>query len=445
MKKLSLLTTLLIIGGLSTVQAQEDLIKYSIPLTSAGNTNGANTGVIVGENAPYQIASDNVIITHQRTTARHLSKTVSFNLGSYKGTQIISDAVVNNGGTSTNCLGLNGVSFIGATNEADITISATERATPVGILDNGFTVDNATLNIQLSGKSYFTHSTTTWNVKNNGILRYEGSNTNSTHKISLNLEAGSVAELKFDGSAESHFENSTIAGQLVFKRKGVLKFYKDNLITGQTTENATLFGGRWDLQGNGVTVTIENSEENSVLFSYAEEAMKKLIMRNSTLTLNSSNAIGLKDSKNNIYGQENISLEIGQYEGTPSTAELILGADNSLDNIYIDSNKQSKLYITLNNNHLYLNGLSTGLIGTIYISDFQEELICIQNIDEKFLDANYEISCIKSGSADDNTALYWDSATGYITAFNPTVPEPATFAVIFGALALGFVAYRKRK
>ena len=47
MKKISLLT-MLIMGSLTFTQADEDLIKYSIPLTSAGNTNGNNTGVIVG-------------------------------------------------------------------------------------------------------------------------------------------------------------------------------------------------------------------------------------------------------------------------------------------------------------------------------------------------------------------------------------------------------------
>ena len=440
MKKLSLLTTLIVASASLAFAQEEDMISSANPLTSAGNTNGANTGVL-NAGGQYIVCSDGVIITHNRTAARHLDK-MTLNVGAYKGTQLVSDAVVSG---SANYFGLNGVKFIGSTNEADITIKATERATSVGLMVNGFTVDNVTLDIQLSGKSHYTHGSTKWIVKNNGILKFEGANTKTTNKVSLDIESGSVAELKFDGSGISHLTDSTIAGQLVFKRAGSLNVYGTNYITGQTASKATLFGGRWDLVGNGVSMTIDNSEENSVLFHYGNDADKKLIMRNSTLTLNSSNAIGMRKDDGTIMGQENISLEIGQYEGTASTAELVLGADNSLGNIYIDSNKQSALYITLNNNHLYLDSLSSGLIGTIYINDFEEELICVQNIDEKFLDANYEISCIKSGSADSNTALYWDSATGYITANIPAVPEPATFAVIFGALALSFVAYRKRK
>ncbi len=440
MKKISLLTTL-IVASVSIAFA-EDMISSAAPLTSAGNTDGTNTGVL-NASGQYTVGSDGVIITHNRTSARHLDY-MTLNVGAYKGTQLVSDSVISGAGGTT-CFGLNGVKFIGSTNEADITIKATEAATSVGLMANGFTVDNVTLDIQLSGKSHYTHGSTKWIVKNNGILKFEGANTTTSNKVSLDIESGSVAELKFDGSGVSHIASSTIAGQLVFKRAGSLNVYGTNYITGQTASKATLFGGRWDLVGNGVSMTIEDSEENSVLFRYGQEADKKLIMRNSTLILNSSNAIGMRKDDGTIMGQENISLEIGQYEGTPSTAELILGADNSLDNIYIDSNKQSVLYITLNNNHLYLDALSSGLIGTIYISDFEEELICFQNINEKFLDANYEISCIKSGNADSNTALYWDSATGYITANIPAVPEPATFAVIFGALALGFVAYRRNK
>ncbi|MBE6414015.1 MAG: hypothetical protein E7035_05655 [Verrucomicrobiaceae bacterium] len=438
MKKISLLTTLIVASA--SIAFAEDMISSAAPLTSAGNTDGTNTGVLEA-GGQYTVGSDGVIITHNRTSARHIDK-MTLNVGAYKGTQLVSDAVVSGSG---NYFGLNGVKFIGSTNEADITIQATERATSVGLMVNGFTVDNVTLDIQLSGKSHYTHGSTKWIVKNNGILKFEGANTATTNKVSLDIESGSVAELKFDGSGVNHLASSTIAGQLVFKRAGSLNVYGTNYITGQTASKATLFGGRWDLVGNGVSMTIEDSEENSVLFRYGNEADKKLIMRNSTLTLNSSNAIGIRKDDGTIMGQENISLEIGQYEGTPSTAELILGADNSLGNIHIDSNANSKLYITLNGNRLDLNGLSTALIGTIYISDFEEELICFQNIDEKFLDPNYEISCIKSGNADSNTALYWDSATGYITANIPAVPEPATFAVIFGALALSFVAYRKRK
>ena len=35
---------------------------------------------------------------------------------------------------------------------------------------------------------------------------------------------------------------------------------------------------------------------------------------------------------------------------------------------------------------------------------------------------------------------YVDSITGLIT-----IPEPSTYAVIFGAIVLGFVVYRRRK
>lgn len=46
-----------------------------------------------------------------------------------------------------------------------------------------------------------------------------------------------------------------------------------------------------------------------------------------------------------------------------------------------------------------------------------------------------------------NTAYYGNLDTSYFTLSQTVtaVPEPSTYAVIFGALALGFVAYRRRK
>lgn len=46
-----------------------------------------------------------------------------------------------------------------------------------------------------------------------------------------------------------------------------------------------------------------------------------------------------------------------------------------------------------------------------------------------------------------NTAYYGNLDTSYFTLSQTVtaVPEPSTYAVIFGAIALGFVAYRRRK
>ena len=42
----------------------------------------------------------------------------------------------------------------------------------------------------------------------------------------------------------------------------------------------------------------------------------------------------------------------------------------------------------------------------------------------------------------DKSQWSFDAETGELKS---TVPEPSTYAIIFGAIALGFVAYRRRK
>ena len=44
-----------------------------------------------------------------------------------------------------------------------------------------------------------------------------------------------------------------------------------------------------------------------------------------------------------------------------------------------------------------------------------------------------------------NTAYYGNLDTSYFTLSQTVVPEPSTYAAILGSLALGFVAYRRRK
>lgn len=62
-------------------------------------------------------------------------------------------------------------------------------------------------------------------------------------------------------------------------------------------------------------------------------------------------------------------------------------------------------------------------------------------------DEDYQNIVAYTGSDESGTALgnfYWDSETKYLMS-RDAVPEPATYAAVFGLVALGFVAYRKRR
>ena len=64
--------------------------------------------------------------------------------------------------------------------------------------------------------------------------------------------------------------------------------------------------------------------------------------------------------------------------------------------------------------------------------------------------ANYEtfqddlITVIKANEAD-YYSIYADGKTLYIDYTSAVIPEPSTYAVLFGAIALAFVGYRRRK
>lgn len=429
----NIITSSLFLAAASALFA-EDLIPYQNPITSDV------TGVLYSDK-PYVIGANGVTITHNRTAARHLSSNFSLDVKSYSGTNLVSDSIISGGGTTTNCFGFNGMTFTGDGREYEITVSATEDATNVGILEYGFKVDNVTVNMNLSGKSYFTHSNETVTVKNNGVLNYNGARPTASRTMSLTVEQGSEFNATFDGSASSGWRNTSIAGRFTATNAQLMQFYGENSISNQTAANPTLLGGRISLDGAGASLTISNSEANSILI---QSSPSNLIMRQTTLTLNSSNALGVKLG-DTLYNQDSISLEIGLNSGAPSASNLILGADNAFNQVMINSSASSSLNITLNGNKLNFKSLNTGLIGTIYITDFAENLLNISNVDSKFFDENFLLSCVKAGTADSATDLYWNSGTGFVSAMPIPVPEPAEWAALLGILALGFAAYRRRK
>ncbi len=62
-------------------------------------------------------------------------------------------------------------------------------------------------------------------------------------------------------------------------------------------------------------------------------------------------------------------------------------------------------------------------------------------------DEDYQNIVAYTGSDESGTALgnfYWDSETKYLMS-RDAVPEPATYAAVFGLAALGFALYRKRR
>ena len=131
-------------------------------------------------------------------------------------------------------------------------------------------------------------------------------------------------------------------------------------------------------------------------------------------------------------------------------AKIILGADNDFGdmNIYKSgTNAAGTLFLTLGGNNVSFNKIKIeDANAMMYITDFVEGLLyvnssLVKNEDDSLLNI-FSVELDDAGNILSQSKLYQNEA-GYITAI--TVPEPAEWALIFGAIALGFIAYRRRK
>ena len=280
----------------------------------------------------------------------------------------------------------------------------------------------------------------------------------------VNVDATSELYMSFvDGnnSNETRFGSSNLNGKFRFSMTRQKNGYATIASTatmnidGQKAgaDNYSTFGNdqsKWLIEANA-KVNVTNSEAHSILLGTKNSGIITITQKGQ-LSLSSSNALAA--NQNN--GQDAITLEISTSANSYANGtKLILNADaegnkttNSFAGVWLrgGASSGSNLIITLNDNELILGDINdggTGYIGNIYITDFVEGVFKINTINEKYLDENNKVSFLRAGTDTDYTDLYWNAETKYITAI--AVPEPAEWALIFGAIALGFIAYRRRK
>ena len=99
-----------------------------------------------------------------------------------------------------------------------------------------------------------------------------------------------------------------------------------------------------------------------------------------------------------------------------------------------------------NDNYFETDTLSKdGLNFKIVFFNFANGKVMLKN--GLLKDEDYQNIVAYTGSDESGTALgnfYWDSETKYLMS-RDAVPEPATYAAVFGLAALGFALYRKRR
>ena len=404
----------------------------------------------------YVVSADNVIMTNT-AGYRHMYTTGSIDIGSHTGV-IFTNAAAPTGEDSY-CFGFDGTTFKG--NGGTLTIGDYEKdgvsytSETIGLL-GGFNVDGITLNLNLANDNmrFVTGKAHIVNVKNGATLNWNTGVITTGEFVKFSLESGSVLNATFgartvsvskgssfalaqiDGGGTSTFNSFNLVGKFTIKTADSGAPYANlngnNVISGQTVADQSYFYNKWGILGNA-SVTINDSETGSIRLG-----SNYITMRNgASLILNSKNALTYENR-----GQKALALEVAN----GCSAKFVLGADNEFRAIQTNA-ATSVATVVLNDNALNLAQIGNGLNfnGKLFFEDFKEGLVKIDAIDSSLVGEDGLLSNIFAGSASDEANaknLYWNSETGFLSL--TAVPEPATVAAIFGALALAFAVYRRK-
>lgn len=322
---------------------------------------------------------------------------------------------------------------------------ASDGSTGESLFGDGKILKSLTVggNIEMQGARLRFH---TLNVKVDGVINYIGGTLNlcygSANAQNLSFSFGGLEgtnrEIKIGGNPDSKhmLENSTIT--MTFTNSGTSKFngkfsYESANSVGVNTYNLVM---------NGTSTGVQYYEDTGTTFSF--------------------NNVTVKSGKLNFYseiGKSTISLEGGTLSPSTVTGEIaILKAEAiNWDNGKIsfdlveDNSASDKIVLdyALSKTSFSVSG------GTREI-----ELIADPSDIAAWIDASVDgkltYTLIEYGSTDfkngdivfsqiDGINIDYNFGDTALTVTLSKVPEPATIAAIFGALALAMVAFRRRR
>ena len=189
----------------------------------------------------------------------------------------------------------------------------------------------------------------------------------------------------------------------------------------------------------GATVYFEDGATININAGTKTLQAQAIVIKQATVNLNTSNAM--------YYGSSQADINVSFAR---ANAKLNLGADNAFNNLRLyksGSNAAATVFVSLGGNAFTLNQVSIDSDESMmYFTDFAADLVRVNTTVATEADGSlkniFSVTLDGVGEIESYTKLYQTEA-GYFTAIAP-VPEPATFAILLGALALGF-AYRRRK
>ncbi len=307
-----------------------------------------------------------------------------------------------------------------------ITLNDNNGRTKKGIIANGYDVNlniaaDKSLKLGAAGQYYIVENkaiqskgyyigtknvTDTITIGGDGKLMLQANGTNNSRvrgNIIINTEVG----CDWMGS---------IDGLLLVEEGSSITFNK-----AANLEHSSLKATSYVEVKGGSTLNISNTGSLST----------RNLLLNGGATVNVSGALTLTQNLTTITGAGN---------------KIVLNIANDFGSFKF-SNSASALTIDTNGNASTIGSLSGD--GTLYLMDLVNDTIKIENIDGLVTYTEGDVlrtSNIKYGSEGNWQDVVLSSTTGgYFLNAASSVPEPAEWAAIFGAIALGFAIYRRRK
>ena len=289
----------------------------------------------------------------------------------------------------------NGSKFTGAINQNGGTITFAKTSTWDAQRTSTFTTA-----VQLGGNI---------NIAKDALIEY----TNTQGVIGANANTITIdGELKVSASFTSNTYYLKIdAGKTIVNKDG-----KINLVATTTSEYAygLDLNGTLDLYGTLTTPKILLKNGTLIVRESADLGTDKFSITTPQGTYKPRLELYKNINVSDFYVQKDTSITIALgNDNAGITATQIRGHDKANVNIIFEDFQNNKIFVVSRSNLDYITFSGEALDGT--------EL------------------------ADEN--FFWQSTTGgfWLNYAFATVPEPAEWAMILGALALGFAIYRKRK
>ena len=313
-------------------------------------------------------------------------------------------------------------------------------------------------NAEVVGTSFKTSGNLTFvpviSVSNNSNVDYRVIESSFDDRSRISVEKGSTlnvyGNLKTDDVRGMRFK---VDGTFYSQNASVVYLGGGSKITGTFSANQITFKGDSELCGDGVinaagSVYVDNSSlvisDNATvkLANVAGDSRTSQIVIEKTgeLTISAKNAVSLESGLADILVSQ-----------SRNGASLTISADNMFGNLVFSReiyNEHLKLTVT-DGAKVYFNAISflySTKTAKLTINNFYEGSIFFKDI------SGWDnLDTVTLADADGNSytkeELNWVAGkyNGIDGYWLSTVPEPATYATVFGALALALAIYRRRR